>query len=486
MDQGASGGAGSPAVDPDGADAGRATPVTEPDGPAVPVVELSAPAAAVPIAPAPVEDSERLDSIDTVRGVALLGILVMNVVAFALPDAAYFNPPLAGGFAGIDFLAWIFSHLVFELKMMTLFSMLFGAGALLMMERLEARGGGARRIWFRRILALALIGAVHGYLIWWGDILFSYAQCGLFLWMFRKKSTRFLAVAGVLVLAVGILGGMAFAGHLREVRSSATALEAKVAAGTPAAELPEKDRDALEEWRKMRRDWSPTAEDLAAERKVYAGGWLGIAKRRAPKVFELHTVAFLGFLLWRATGAMLLGMALLRSGFLSARLSPALYVGVAAAGYAIGLPLVTLGARRLLAHDFDFVRSMASDGIFNYVGSLFVAAGHLGLVLAACRTGALPRLRARLAAVGRTALSNYLVHSLLLTTVFYGYGLGLFERLSRAELLGVVAVVWAVQLAFSEPWLRRFRFGPVEWLWRTMTYGRAQPMRRGPAAEAAG
>jgi uncharacterized protein len=180
----------------------------------------------------------------------------------------------------------------------------------------------------------------------------------------------------------------------------------------------------------------------------------------------------------RSGGLMLVGMGLMQLGVFAAVRSYRFYATLAGVGYAVGLPVVAFGILDLTAHDFDPVHEYIVGGHFNYVGSLFVALGHVGAVMLVCKAGLLPWLTARLAAVGRMALTTYLTQTVLCTTLFEGWGFGLFGELVRFQLLAVVAGVWLSQLAVSPLWLRHFRFGPMEWLWRSLTYGRLYPFRR--------
>ena len=182
-------------------------------------------------------------------------------------------------------------------------------------------------------------------------------------------------------------------------------------------------------------------------------------------------------IIWRVGGLMLVGMALMKLGVFAASRSRRFYIFCVSLGYGIGLPLVAYSAFTLFAHDFYFIYSFKSGGHFNYVGSAMVAIGHIGAVMLICKSGALPWLRARLADVGRMALSNYLLQSVICTTLFYGYGFGLFGSVGRFAQMGLVLLVWVLLVAFSAFWMRRFRFGPAEWLWRSLTDWRRQPMR---------
>jgi uncharacterized protein len=174
---------------------------------------------------------------------------------------------------------------------------------------------------------------------------------------------------------------------------------------------------------------------------------------------------------------MMIGMALMKLGVFSGQRSNRFYVLLMVIGFGLGLPLAYLGMSRWLADDFDFIRFFRVDAHFNYFGSVLVGLGYVGLIITIYNRGWLSWLTARLGAVGRMALTNYLLHSVILTTIFYGYGFGLFARVERFALQGLVLAVWILQLIVSPIWLARFRFGPAEWLWRSLTYWKRQPMR---------
>jgi uncharacterized protein len=187
-------------------------------------------------------------------------------------------------------------------------------------------------------------------------------------------------------------------------------------------------------------------------------------------------------MLWDALGRMLIGISLVKLGVFSAERSRRFYLMMMVAGYGVGLPVVALGGYQAIQHQFDVIYLFSGGMRYNDFGSIPVALGHVGALILLYTSGALAWLTRRLAAVGRMALSNYLMHTLICTTLFYGYGFGLFGKLDRVQLLGVVLAIWAIQLWLSPIWLKYFRFGPAEWLWRTLTYGKAQPMRVGGAA----
>ena len=450
------------------------------------VTDGAAPAAAgdaavVAVQPrvAPVSEAERLLAVDALRGFALLGILAMNIMAFAWPEPAYDNPLRGGGFTGLDRAIWFFNHLVFEGKMMTIFSMLFGAGLVLMDHRAAARGGRVGWIYYRRILWLLLIGLVHAYLIWGGDILVLYAECGLFLYLFRNKTPRTLIILGIAAMMALVPVLLGVAAGLDSMKATAARVEAQTKAGQTPTSFDKRIHDL---WKNnLQKEVAPTPEQEAKEwaegLAAYRGGYVGIVKHRAfPQLME-QTIGFLlgGGLF--AASRMLLGMGLMKLGVFSATRSRRSYCWMAGLGYGIGLPLMVYDAIALIDHRFSLEYQLHGGIFINAFGSLIVALGHVGLLMLIIQSGALGWLTRRLAAVGRMALSNYLTHSIVCTTLFYGYGFGLFGTINRTGLAAIVLAIWIVQLVVSPIWLKWFRFGPAEWLWRSLTYWRLQPMR---------
>ena len=415
---------------------------------------------------------DRIVSIDVLRGVAVLGILAMNIYAFAMPFMAYEDPLVWGGTDRAGLGVWFFTHIVFDQKFMPIFSMLFGAGLVLMDQRAGSRS--MRKVWYRRELWLLLIGAMHGYLLWFGDILFHYAALGMLIYPLRRLQAKKLAIIGSILIVCGSL--LATFGGLDQKRTQAkiAVIEAKA-----PTDLTEEDRKHLEIWKVQQPFAAPTARDVARDMEIYReGSYVEIVKHRAPLTAMLQVMMLLFFGLWRIGGLMLWGMALMKFGVFSATRSDAFYLRMVAFGYGLGLPLVLISAWQLEAHAWENLYLRIIGVHWNYFGSLGVACGHIAIVMLMCKRDWLPALRRRLRAVGQMALSNYLMHSVVLTTVFYGYGLGLYGSLNRPAQMVVVLAMWIAQLLISPWWLERMRFGPAEWLWRCLTYGRLQPLRR--------
>ncbi|QGA84262.1 DUF418 domain-containing protein [Halomicrobium sp. LC1Hm] len=393
----------------------------------------------------PTPPSDRIVSLDAIRGLAVLGILLINVWVFAMPESVLLNPQTYGDLTGANYWAWLAAHVFAKSKFITLFSALFGAGILLFTDSKRRDGEAAMGLYYRRIGWLLLAGLGHAYLLWYGDVLVAYAFCGLLLVSFRNREPAVLARLGVLFLLAPF----------------ATELFAAIAQGPSV----------------IAQQWQPPAATLQQEVATYRSGWLAQMDHRVPTAFRRQTSGFVGATLWRAGGSMFLGMALYRWGVLTGERSTQFYRRLVAVGV-VGLLVVLAGVWYIEANDWSADAAMYWRQ-FNHWGSLLVAGGYVGAVTLYTRwrpTGIVTRT---LAAVGRTAFTNYLFQTVLATSIFYGHGLGLFGRLDRVELLGVVVVIWAVQIALSVVWLRFFRFGPVEWCWRTLTYGERQPVWRG-------
>jgi uncharacterized protein len=400
----------------------------------------------------PTTQSERIRSLDVLRGFAVLGILMMNIQSFAMIGAAYFNPTAYGDLTGANYAVWLLSHLFTDMKMMALFSMLFGAGMVLMAERMEARGRKPAPVHYRRTFILLLFGMAHAWLLWTGDILYAYAMCGFLVYLFRKKEPKTLIVLGVLALAVATVLGLA-----------------------TQFSMPMWDEASQKGVAKI---WEPTTAQIAAELEAYRGGWSAQNEERFMDALGMETGSFLFFLSWRAGGLMLLGMGLFKLGVFGAGLSPKTYKKMIGAAVFLGLPLVAAGVWYQTTTGWALETGFFGGMQFNYWGSVLVALGWIGVVMLFCQARSQSWLYRSLAATGQMALTNYLMQTVICTTIFYGHGFGLFGSVERTGQILIVFGVWTVQLLWSPWWLARFRFGPFEWLWRSLTYMKLQPLRR--------
>jgi len=348
----------------------------------------------------------------------------------------------------------------------------------MMTERLEARHAGASpgRTYYRRIVLLMCIGLFDSFvLLWPADILLTYALCGLLLFPLRRRSVAALLLGAVVVF--GAQAGLRFHEWQSDIEAERTFREVRehpIARETldPAAAR------RLSAWEKTLERARP---DLAAPRALESmrvmrsGGFREFYAERAKTSLILQTVVLADSWFLDALGAMLLGMALYRTGLLTLRAPARSYLLMAGLGYGLGLPLSLWETGTLMATDFDPL--LHARHLIHYdVRRVAISLGHLGSILWLCRTAPGSWLPRHLAAVGRMALSNYLGQSILCGLVFYAVGLGLYGRFTGYYLYIVVLLVWALQVAFSNWWLARYRFGPAEWLWRSLTYGSRQAM----------
>jgi uncharacterized protein len=419
------------------------------------MTDIAAPhAEAAPHAP----PAGRIATLDILRGVAVMGILAMNIVAFAMPMQAYFNP-LAYGDGGIeDVVTWFVNFVFVDGKMRGFFSFLFGASMLLVVERAAAAGGSGASIHYRRMFWLLLFGLAHLYFIWWGDILSHYALVGMIAFLFCKLSARALVrwAAALLTLEFLFLAGSA--------------------AFFFSALAPGADAETAAAVRAIGHDFSPLAgPELAANLALYQGGYGGLVADRIDKML-LSPLMQLKFFGPETLAYMLLGMAGLKSGLLSGAWDAARYRRTAAVALGIAIPAYVLLGALSLATGFRFPEAFAIAFAGTVPFRPVMVVGYAALIILLTRQGG--ALVERIAAAGRAAFTNYLGTSIVMTTLFYGYGLGLYGRIGRAELYLFVLAMWVLMLLWSKPWLARFRYGPFEWLWRSLARHRLEPMRK--------
>jgi len=402
----------------------------------------------------------RIATLDILRGVAVMGILAMNAVAFAMPAPAYYNPAAYGGTDGIDLVAWTISFVFVDGKMRGLFSLLFGASLLLVTDAAEAQGRSPAATHYARVLWLGIFGALHYYLIWWGDILLHYALVALVAYFFRRASLQGLIVAAGLMLLYDVFIA---------VELSYVGIELSRAAAAPGS-----DPGTVELWRTMISEVAalPPAE-LAADLALHRGGFLPLAEHRLAEEAWLPFEA-LAVIAPETLGLMLLGMAGLRSGFLTGAWAATTYRRIAfwclftgALGFAANAAF-QIGAR------FDPTSVFVSMGGGTVLFRILMVVGYAALIILLARHGG--ALVDRIAAAGRMAFSNYLGTSLIMTFIFYGWGLGLYGTLGRAALWPLILAICVLMLFWSKAWLGRYRYGPLEWLWRSLSRARLQPM----------
>jgi len=409
----------------------------------------------------------RIATLDAVRGLAVMGILLLNIVDFAMPGYAYVDPTYYGGATGANIWVWRIVYLLFDGKMRGLFTMLFGASTWLIADRAAAAGQNPWRVHYARMATLLLFGLAHAYLIWSGDILVSYACCGAIVFVARRWRASALWYAAVLLLVFRLATGVIDYGAARTFEAAAAAPGA-----SPALRA---------EWRTFADRLVPPTADIPRDLAAYRGSYADALPVRAKDAWASETIADVQAIP-DMLALMLIGMALFQNGFFSGTWSRRAYRRIALAGFAISVPLYVPIARWIESTHFSPITLTLTEAVHLTLLRPFVSLAWASLVILVVRSAAWPRSTARLAAVGRAAFSNYLGTSILCGLLFDGFGLGWYGHLERWQCYPIVLAIWVLMLLWSKPWLDRFAYGPFEWLWRSLARLRWAPFRRKPIA----
>ena len=425
---------------------------------------------------APTEREERIGMLDTTRGIAVLGILIMNITGFGLPNA-YDDPTNWGGSDGANLAVWRIAALFFEGTMRGMFTLLFGAGALLFLQRHAARNPGLlpADLFFRRTMWLIAFGLVNAYvLLWSGDILYFYGVVGLLLFVFRNVAPRKLVAAGAVIM---ILQTAVSVSEWYDYKEASDAAASAQLARSSGKALTEQQTEAIDTFARINEQFRPSREDLQKDIDRVQKSYVSALGKVAPESWHFETSFFFQHGLGECLGMMLLGMALLKYGVLSGQASRRLYATLVLIGYPLGLA-VNLFETTNLVRDHFSVQALMTSYLTYDLGRIPMTLGHVGVIGLVYRMPALAGAMRALAATGQMALTNYLSQSLICMFLFTGAGLALYGHLERHELYYVVLAIWIVQLIWSPLWMRRFRFGPAEWVWRSLTYWQKQPMKQ--------
>tara|TARA_B100001094_G_scaffold16403_1_gene14143 strand:+ start:1792 stop:3111 length:1320 start_codon:yes stop_codon:yes gene_type:complete len=421
----------------------------------------------------PVGQKQRIRSIDTLRGVALLGILLLNIIAFSGPLATYFDPSAGERVAGLDLAVAMFVDIWAEGAFRAIFSMLFGAGLLVFFAKPGIADSAIKSLYYRRTWLLVGFGLVNSYLLLWaGDILYAYGVTGLVLYFFRNLSAKRLALCStVLFLLLGLI-------HTANYFSTRLVYEEyqAVISLTDEMELSERQIQSLENWDYYLQQQLAAPEQIAMETEIRKQGYLENFIFTAEINIVFQTVIFLVNSFWDAAAMMLLGMAFMKWNIFDASRDVSFYIRMMVLGFGVGLTVNSWEMVVYVSGGFEPFWSAAARPTYD-IGRLGMAIGYIGSVMLICKLEILSRIRHALACVGQMALTNYLAQSIICNIIFLGFGFGMFGQLQRAEIYYVVFGVWIFQLMFSAFWLRSYRYGPVEWLWRSLTYKKAQLMR---------
>ncbi len=406
-------------------------------------------------------ETTRHITLDAMRGFAVMGILAMNIVAFAMPFWAYITPLAYGGETAAERGAWFVSYVLLDGKMRGFFSLLFGASMMLIIDSADAKGESAAKVHYSRMVWLALFGLAHYFFIWFGDILFLYAVAGSLAFLFRKWEPRRLIKWALIIFGIHLLlFGLQFIG-LQVMQFFATQPGA-------SAELVKQYKDIIA---------SPEFDfESARQLALHRGDYAGIV---AEKIHNWSD-PFIGLVqtIGETLPLMMIGMALKKNGFLTGEWERADYVRWARKMIIPGLILSILVGIMIVMTNYDKITAIAAFFIWSAIPRTMLTIGYAAVLMLVIAKYANSGFISRVAATGQAAFTNYLGTSIIMTTIFYGYGLGLFGYVGRIELWAFVLGAWAVMLLWSKPWLERFRYGPLEWLWRSLARLKIQPLAR--------
>ena len=376
----------------------------------------------------------RLISMDAMRGFAIFGIFMVNIQVMAMPFEWAMNPHYS---EGADVWAWAVTRTLFESNFVAIFSMLFGAGLILQMNSAMKKGVAFVPLYLRRLAVLMIMGLLHGTLLFLGDILLLYSVLGFVLFFFRKLEAKTLIIIGALPLLVALLGAFLLDG------------------------MGDWQNPDEEMQRQLRVRNEGTISELLTQRAIGFGFWMLLSSL---------------WFNWRVLSMLFLGAALMKLGFFEERRA-AWHKRAALLGLTLGLGMEALTTwaawEELPGLTSRFLASL------HELSSLGLAFGYMGGIALLVHSNTLGWLTRGVSAVGRTSLSNYILQSVVANLLFTFIGLAWFGERTRWELMGIVCVTYMAQIVISMLWLRCFHMGPLEWIWRSLTYLRRQPLLRG-------
>ena len=385
--------------------------------------------------------TNRIHSLDLLRGFAVLGILIMNITSFSQVNIAYMNPMIGAGLEGYNQYFHAFNYIFADTRFMSIFSILFGAGVVLFTNNAEAKGKKVGALHYKRMFWLLLFGFLHAYFIWEGDILVAYAICGCLIYLLRKKTVRVLLIISIILFIVPLTFNlMTYYGMTAEELESTFAF------------------------------FYPSSEEITTEVQIMQGSFLEQMPIRLENAIEFQTLVFMIETFWRTTSLMLLGMILYRKGILSANKSISYYSKMILIGFGIGLIISLIGLNQSYDSGWSGAYVMSIGANYKLISGVFIAIGYIGFVMWCFKKGVFKKLQNRLQSAGRMAFTNYIGMSVICSLIFNGHGLALYGTFDRLQQFLVVVFIWVLILIVSPLILRKYRYGPLEWLWRKLTY----------------
>ena len=429
----------------------------------------------------PILQKERIDILDSLRGIAVLGILLMNIPYFALPSPAQFWDLVVMNEIGtVNEKVWLVVTGVLNGTMRALFCVMFGAGIILFTERQEKKTSSvlSADYYHRRHLWLMLFGLIHCYvLLWPGDYLFLYGCCGLLLFTFRRLSAKGLLIAASVCFLCMITRDNVDLYRSKKVISVGEQIETVDTTVTKLS-IDQKEKLGAMLAFKTKSEVESRKKEMEISLRKVRGNYSDFYKYWSE--FGFHIVTTMLYVeIWDLLVFMFIGMAFYKSGFLTGNVPAKVYWLMLFAGLGIGLLLSWAKIRLMLHHEFnrfEFTKTASFD--FSEVSRVFRSLGIFALILLLFKSELFKWFFALMKPVGRMAFTNYVTQSILMGLFFYGIGFGMFGKLQRFEIYYVIGITWVIQIVWSHLWLRYFQFGPFEWVWRQLTYWKTFPIKQ--------
>jgi len=407
----------------------------------------------------------RINSIDILRGFALLGILIMNISSFAMPSMAYFSP-FVYDINFLNHIVYSITHIIADQKFMAIFSMLFGASTLLFINSVKKRKKCPFLLFYSRNFWLLIFGWIHSTYLWYGDVLFIYALCAFLLFFFKNYTPKKQFILGFLIYFLPIFSNFAAYEYVIDYLGQAEQ-DVIIKHWNPSNEVLKQELDAYrgsyeKQMQQRTQMWSSSEYNESNPSGGIGAGIIGMS--------------FLIDLLSRSFGMMLIGMACFSWGIFSNSLTKSFYKKLIFYGLGIGLPLSIIGLFLTYFYDWNWKYIQFLGRSPNHIATPLIAFGYIGVIMLWIRKGWFKNLQERFRAIGKNALTAYLIQTIIATFIFYGIGLGLFGYVNRAYQLVIMLFIWLVLLKLCPLWLSRYQYGPIEWIWRTLTHMKSVPL----------
>ncbi|HJS53298.1 MAG TPA: DUF418 domain-containing protein [Chitinophagaceae bacterium] len=427
----------------------------------------------------PTGQQERITILDSLRGIAILGILLMNIPGFGLPEVQTSDPSVLNE-TGINYKTWYTVDWALAGTQRAIFSMLFGAGMILFITRLEKRIDGmqAAIYFFRRQMWLLAFGLFNAFvLLWFWDILYAYAIFGMLLFVFYRKSPKVLYILAFVCLVL-----MTVRENVDLYRGKKTIRKGELVTriDTTQSKLTIRQKEDLEAMNGMKEESSKESKLKKHEKELRAigGNYASLYKAQSDKSAHVE-LYYTYYLAWDVLLFMFLGMAFFKTGVLTGNASNKLYWLMFIGGLGLGLLLSYFNQKAVIDTHFsqyEYTKKVPFN--FYQVQRMLRSLGFFGLIMLMYKSGWFKWLFGLFRPVGQMAFTNYLAQSLIGGLFFYGIGLNYFGKLERYELYIYMVAVWIIEIIWSHIWLRYNRFGPLEWLWRSLTYWKKQPLKK--------